>query len=91
MTYYVIDADTSYNLLLGCSWNHHKFIVSSTLHQVIKYADKEGEVRMLITQKHPVKGVENYVTDSFLYQDYLETTEDPSPEDLTLAMRLILS
>jgi len=28
------------------------------------------------------RGVENYFTDSFLYQDYLETDENPQPEEL---------
>jgi len=46
----------------------------------MKYAD-EGEVRRLIAKKHPFKGIENYFTDSLLYQDSLETAENPSPED----------
>jgi len=36
VTYYIIDADTSYNLLLGRPWIHRTSIVPSTLHQVIK-------------------------------------------------------
>ena len=63
---YVIDADTSYNLLLGRPWIHRNSIIPSTLHQVIKYADEEGEIRTLIVEKHPFKGVENYFTDSLL-------------------------
>ena len=81
VTCYVIDADTSYNLLLGRSWIHGNPIVPSTFHQVTKYADEGGEVRMLIVEKHPFKGVDNYFTDSLLYQDSLETVEDPSQED----------
>ena len=41
MTCYVIDADTSYNLLLGRSWIHRNAIVQSTLHQVMKYVGEE--------------------------------------------------
>ena len=37
---------------------------------------------MLIAKQHPFKGVENYFTDSLLYQDPLELAEDPTPEDL---------
>jgi len=37
---------------------------------------------MLIDEKHPFKRVENYFTDSLLYQDPLEVVEDSSPEDL---------
>jgi len=36
---------------------------------------------MLIDEKHPFKRVENYFTDSLLYQDPLEAVEDPSPKD----------
>ena len=46
----------------------------------MKYAD-EGVVRTLIAEEHPFKGIENYFTDSLLYQDPLETAKDPSPEN----------
>jgi len=36
---------------------------------------------MLIAEKYMFKGVKNYFTNSFLYQDPLEATEDPSLED----------
>jgi len=36
----VIDADTSYNLLLGRPWIHRNSIVPSTLHQVMKSSTK---------------------------------------------------
>ena len=48
----------------------------------MKYADKDGKVRTLITEKHLFKGVENYFTDSLLYHDPLEAVEDPSLENL---------
>ena len=35
----------------------------------------------MITEKYPFKGVENYFTDSLLYQDYLERNENPQPEE----------
>jgi len=81
VTCYVIDVDTSYNLLLGRSWTHRNSIVLSTLHQVINYADEDGKVRTLIIEKHPFKWVKDYFTDSFLYQDPLEAAEDPSLEN----------
>jgi len=76
----VIDADTSYNLLLGRPWIYRNSIVPSTLHQVMKYIDGSGKVRTLIAERHPFKGVENYFTDSLLYQDSLETNENLQPE-----------
>ena len=77
VTCYVIDADTSYNLLLERLWIHRNFIVPSTLHQVMKYSDRSGKVGTLIAERQPFKGVENYFTDSLLYQDSLEMNENP--------------
>ena len=48
----------------------------------MKYIDGDGKVRTLIAERHPFKGVENYFTDSLLYQDSLETNENPQPEEL---------
>jgi hypothetical protein len=56
VTCYVIEADTSYNMLLGCPWIHDNFIIPSTLHQVMKYVDEQGEIRTLIAEKQPFKG-----------------------------------
>ena len=56
VTCYVIDTDTSYNLLLGRSWIHRNAIVPSTLHQVMKYVGEDEKVRTLITERHPFKG-----------------------------------
>ena len=81
VTCYVIDAYTSYNLLLGWPWIHRNSIVPSTIHQVIKYTDEWGRVRTLIIEKYLFKGVENYFTDFLLYQDPLEFTENPTLED----------
>jgi len=81
VTCYAIDADTSNNLLLGRPWIYCKPIVPSTLHQVMKYVDEDGKVRILIAERYPLKGVENYFTDSLLYQDSLETDENPHPEE----------
>src|SRR5436190_9643426 len=77
VTVYVIDADTSYNLLLGRPWIHRNHIVPSTLHQVMKYVDTQGQVHTLVAEQHPFKGVETHFTDSLLYQEVNEmTTQD---------------
>jgi len=70
---YVIDTNTLYNLLLGRPWIQRDSIVPFTLHQVMKHIDEDGKLRTLIAKRHPFKGVENYFTDSLLYQDSLET------------------
>src|SRR3954468_8564589 len=53
VTVYVIDVDTSYNLLLGRPWIHRNHIVLSTLPQVMKYMDAKGQVRTLIAEQRP--------------------------------------
>ena len=78
---YIVDTDTSYNLLLGRLWIHRNFIISSALHQGLKYANEEGGIRILIAEKHPLKRIENYFTYSLLYQDLLEVAKNPPPED----------
>jgi len=47
----------------------------------MKYVDDCGKVRTLIAKRHSFKGVENYFTDSLLYQDSLETDESPHLEE----------
>jgi len=81
MTCYVIDADTSYNFLLGRPWIHRNSIIPSTLHQVMKYIDEDGKVKTLISERHPFKRVENYFTDFLLYQDSLEVDENSHPKE----------
>ena len=69
VTCYVIDADTSYNLLLGRPWIHANWIVLSTLHKCFKYVDDNATVQTVFAEKQPFKGVENYFTDALLYQE----------------------
>ena len=47
----------------------------------MKYIDESGRVQTLIAERHPFKGVENYFTDSLLYQESVETDEVPQPEE----------
>ena len=89
VTYYIIDADTSYNLLLERPWIHRNDIIPFTLHQVIKYVGEDGKVRMLIAKRYPLKGVENCIIDFLLCRDSLEVDENPHPEDPTLEMKQI--
>ena len=46
----------------------------------MKYVDGDEKVQTLIAERHLFKGVENYFTDSLLYQDSLEINENPQPE-----------
>jgi len=47
----------------------------------MKYVDEEEKARMLIAKRHPFKRVENYFTDSLLYQDSIKTDENPHPDE----------
>ena len=61
-----------------CCWDDHGFIATPSSPLLsIKSVDEDGKVRTLIAERHPFKGVENYFTDSLLYQDSLETDENP--------------
>src|SRR5204862_2566945 len=80
VTAYVIEADTSYNLLLGWPWIHRNHIVPSTLHQVMKYVDAQGKVHTLVAEQRPFKGVENYFTDALLYQEVHEVVVQEKEE-----------
>jgi len=47
----------------------------------MKYIDGNEKVWTLIADRQTFKGVENYFTDSLLYQDSLKTNENPQPEE----------
>jgi len=81
MTCYVIDADTSYNLLLGRPWIHANWIIPSNLHQCFKYVEDDVIVRTVFAEKKPFKGVKNYFTDALLYQKVSETSKDSLPDN----------
>jgi len=81
VTCYVIDAETSYNLLLGRPWIHANWIVPSTLHQCFKYVEDGATVRTVFAEKQPFKGVDNYFTDALLYQEVSETSKESSPDN----------
>ena len=53
VTCYVINADTSYNLLLGWPRIHTNWTVPSTLHQCLKYVDDKGVVKNVFGEKQP--------------------------------------
>ena len=78
---YVIDADTSYNLLLGRPWTHTNWIIPSTLHQYFKYVEDDATVRTVFAEKQSFNGVKNYFTDALLYQKISKASKQPLPND----------
>src|SRR3954462_13603685 len=81
VTCYIIDADTSYNLVLGRPWLHWNGLIPSSLHQVVKYIGQEGRLCTLIADSNPFKGVENYFTDAVHYQEMMETEREAAPKN----------
>ena len=47
----------------------------------MKYIDRDEKIWTLIVKRNPFKGVENYFTDSLLYQDSLKTGKNTQPEE----------
>ncbi|CAL9019530.1 unnamed protein product [Prunus brigantina] len=64
--FHVIDADTSYNVLLGRPWLHTYTVVPSTLHQCFKYL-VDGEVKNVSADMDPFMGVEVNYSDAKFY------------------------
>jgi len=81
-TCYVIDTDTSYNLLLRPPWIHANWIVPSTLHQCFKYVDDKAIVRTVFAEMQLFKGVEIYFIDSLLYKEYDKVVKKSLPNDI---------
>ena len=64
--FHIIDANTSYNVLLGCPWVHTYGIIGFALHQCFKLCDEDGNVKMVYTNPNPFMGEEaNYLVAKF--------------------------
>ena len=81
VTCYVIDADTSYNLLLERSWIYANWIVPFTLHQCFKYVGVDAVIWTVFVEMQPFKGMENYFIDSLLYQESNKLVKELLPND----------
>ncbi|KAK4394461.1 hypothetical protein Sango_1600400 [Sesamum angolense] len=64
--FHVIDAKTSYNMLLGCPWLHEHFVVPSTWHQCFKYC-RNGTVRKVLGDSKSFIEVELHFVDAKYY------------------------
>ena len=49
---HVIDANTSYNILLGRQWVHENKVIPSTYHQCLKYYEN-GVAKRIIANDNP--------------------------------------
>ncbi|KAK4388225.1 hypothetical protein Sango_2429100 [Sesamum angolense] len=64
--FHVIDARTSYSLLLGRSWLHENGVIPSILHQCFKYI-KNKELVKIDADMNPFTEAESYFADAKLY------------------------
>ncbi|KAL2533510.1 Uncharacterized protein Adt_06861 [Abeliophyllum distichum] len=73
--FHVIDAKTSYELLLGRVWLHETGVVPSTWHQCFKYS-RDGEVKYVVAELKPFLKEESYFADAKFYskdEDFYST------------------
>ncbi|XP_071924992.1 uncharacterized protein [Coffea arabica] len=63
---YVIDAKTTYNVLLGRPWIHENGVVPSTLHQCFKYCQNRV-ARSVKADDNPFTEAEAYIADAKFY------------------------
>ena len=63
--FHVIDANTSYNVLLGRPWLHENGLIPSTLHQHFKFYI--GGVKKVEADTKPFIEVESYFADAKFY------------------------
>ncbi|KAH0781214.1 hypothetical protein KY290_000812 [Solanum tuberosum] len=63
---HVIDAKTSYNILLGRPWVHENRIVSSSYYQCLKYLEG-GIERKIVADDNPFTKVETHFADAKFY------------------------
>ncbi|KAL7102131.1 hypothetical protein ACP275_08G100100 [Erythranthe tilingii] len=73
--FHVIDARTSYHLLLGRPWLHENGVVPSTLHQCFKYL-RNGELMKVDANAKPFTEAESHIADAKLYVDLDSTQEN---------------
>ncbi|KAL0291835.1 UNVERIFIED_CONTAM: hypothetical protein Sangu_3260400 [Sesamum angustifolium] len=64
--FHVIDAKTSYNMLLGHPWLHENAVVPSTWHQCFKYC-RNGIVKKVLGDNKPFIEVESHFADAKYY------------------------
>ncbi|KAL0413001.1 UNVERIFIED_CONTAM: hypothetical protein Sradi_1501800 [Sesamum radiatum] len=64
--FHVIDAKTSYNMLLGRPWLHENAVVPSTWHQCFKYCHN-GVVKKVLGDNKPFTEAESHFADAKYY------------------------
>ena len=61
--FHVIDAKTTYKLLIGRPWLHEYGVVPSTYHQCLKYF-QDGQVKKIVADHKPFTTAESHFVDA---------------------------
>ncbi|XP_031098665.1 uncharacterized protein LOC116002606 [Ipomoea triloba] len=79
---YVIDARTSYNMLLGRPWIHENGVVPSSWHQCLMF-EKGGVIEKVVGDEIPFTEAESYFADAkfYLKKQVVEDDVDKSSND----------
>ncbi|KAL0373896.1 UNVERIFIED_CONTAM: hypothetical protein Sradi_3305300 [Sesamum radiatum] len=75
--FHVIDAKTSYNMLLDRPWLHENGIIPSTWHQCFKYS-RDGVVKKVLADDKPFTEAESHFIDAKYYLGSTKAKQDSS-------------
>ncbi|KAL0379307.1 UNVERIFIED_CONTAM: hypothetical protein Sradi_3236200 [Sesamum radiatum] len=78
--FHVIDAKTSYNMLLGRPWLHEDAVVPSTWHQCSKYCCN-GVVKKVLGDNKPFTEAESHFADAKYYIEGDKKVKEISPSE----------
>ncbi|KAL0444767.1 UNVERIFIED_CONTAM: hypothetical protein Slati_2199400 [Sesamum latifolium] len=78
--FHVIDAKTSYNMLLGRPWLHENAVVPSTWHQCFKYC-RNGIVKKVLDDSKPFTEAESHFADAKYYIEGAKKEKEVLPSE----------
>ena len=86
--FHVIDAKTTYKVLIGRPWLHEYGVVPFTYHQCFKYF-QDGQVKKIVADHKPFTVVESHFTDAKFYleddtQEEAQVIISPSSKEVNL-------
>ncbi|KAL0445565.1 UNVERIFIED_CONTAM: hypothetical protein Slati_1684400 [Sesamum latifolium] len=78
--FHIIDAKTSYNMLLGRPWLHENAVVPSTWHQCFKYC-RNGIVKKVLGDSKPFTEAKSYFADAKYYIEGAKKEKEVLPSE----------
>ncbi|XXG88450.1 hypothetical protein AAC387_Pa12g0658 [Persea americana] len=77
---YVVEACTTYGLQLGRPWVHENHVISSMLHQCLKYVDSNLPFQRQFADQKPFHGEGVYCSNATLYEEGGRPPASPQEE-----------